>query len=49
MTDTPTPVPPHDPKDKKPISMISIVIWCVVGGIGVYYIVTGIMTGIANN
>jgi len=38
---------PEPKKDKKPTSMVSIVIWVVVGGVAVYYLATGIMGIIA--
>lgn len=34
---------PEPKKDKKPISMTSVIIWCIVGGVGAYYLLNGLI------
>jgi hypothetical protein len=40
-------LPNEDRGKKKPISMVSIAIWVIVGAIGLYYLISGLV-GVLN-
>jgi hypothetical protein len=40
-------LPNEDKGKKKPVSMVSIAIWVIVGAIGLYYVITGLV-GVMN-
>jgi hypothetical protein len=41
MTDAPPPIPPDKPKNQIPFTRIAI--WVIVGGIGLYLVISGVV------